>query len=93
MKLEHVAGKKKGDIKLFALSTCGWCKKTKELLNGLGVDYHYVFVDLVPDEEKEEVMNEIKKWNPDTSFPTVVLDNKKCIVGFKPDELKERLGK
>lgn len=27
MKLEHVDGENKGNIILFALSTCGWCKK------------------------------------------------------------------
>lgn len=29
MKLEHVDGENKGNIVLFALSTCGWCKKNK----------------------------------------------------------------
>jgi glutaredoxin-like protein NrdH len=93
MKLEHVAGRKKGDITLFALSTCGWCKKTKALLGELGVDYNYVFVDLIPEEEKDEVMKEVMKWNPDCSFPTLVVDNKTCLVGFRPDEMKELLGK
>lgn len=93
MKFEHVSGKKKGDVTLFALSTCGWCKKTKALLGELGVEYKYIFVDLVPDEEKDQVMNEVMKWNPDCSFPTLVIDNKTCLVGFRPDEMKEILGK
>ena len=93
MKMEHVAGKKKGDIVLYALSTCVWCKKTKEFLSGLGVEYSYVFVDLLTAEEKEEVMEVVAVWNPECSFPTIVINNAKCVVGFRPEEIKENLGK
>jgi len=33
MKMVHVEGKNAGQIILYALSTCGWCKKTRELLS------------------------------------------------------------
>jgi glutaredoxin len=92
MKKEHVAGKKKGDVMLFALSTCGWCRKTKEFLNELGIDYNYVYVDLAEGKEQEEIENELEKWNPEGSFPTIVINNKECIVGYKPDDLKKKLG-
>jgi len=92
VRIEHVKGKNKGKILLYALSTCGWCKKTKELLNNLGVEYSLIHVDLVDESEKDKVMDEIKKWNAFRSFPTIVINNKKCIVGFKEDEIKEALG-
>lgn len=92
MKIEHVAGKKKADVMLYALSTCAWCKKTKQYLNELGVEYRFVFVDLLPDEDKDEAVEEIRRWNPACSFPTIVIDNTECMVGFKPDELKKKLG-
>lgn len=44
MKLEHVDGENKGNIVLFALSTCGWCKKTRMLIEDLGVEYDYIYV-------------------------------------------------
>ena len=91
MKKEHVPGKKKCDLMLYALSTCVWCKKTKQLLKDLGVDYDYVFVDLAQGKDQEEAEQELRKWNPDGSFPTLVIDNKECIVGYKPDEIKQRL--
>lgn len=90
--VKHISGKKVGNIFMFAISTCGWCKKTKTFLGDLGVDYYYVDVDLLPEDEKEEAQEEIKKWNPSLSFPTVVLDNKNCVVGYRPEELKEKLG-
>lgn len=92
IKIEHIKGKNKGKILLYALSTCGWCKKTKELLNNLGIEYSYIFVDLLEDTDKEKVMDDVKKWNPACSFPTIVINNKDCIVGFKEDEIKEALG-
>jgi glutaredoxin-like protein NrdH len=92
VKIEHIKGKNKGNILLYALSTCIWCKKTKEFLNNLGVEYSYVFVDLVEESEEEKIMDEIRKWNPACSFPTIVINNKQCIVGYKEDKIKEALG-
>ena len=91
LQAEHVEGENKGKIMLYALSTCGWCRKTKELLNELGVEYEYIYVDLLEDEDEDTAMDEVKKWNPRLSFPTLVIDDK-CIVGFKEDEIREVLG-
>ena len=45
----HVAARdKKHKVKLYALSTCGWCRKTKELLVEEGVDHEFVDIDLAP---------------------------------------------
>jgi len=91
MEMEHISGKKSGDIKLYALSTCPWCKKTKKLLSDLGVDYYFIDVDLLTGEEKERTVSIIRKWNPSTSFPTLVINESKCIVGFKEQEIKDAL--
>ncbi len=93
MKLKQVSGEDQGKIVLFALSTCGWCKKTKRLLNDLGVEYSYVDVDQLKENEKTEAVDELKKWNPKCSFPTLVIDDENCIVGFKEDEIKEAIEK
>jgi glutaredoxin len=74
------------------LSTCGWCAKTKALLNELGVEYDYTDVDKLRGEEQDNVIKEIQKYNPVCSFPTLVIDSKKCIVGFKVDDIREALG-
>ncbi len=89
MTIEHISGKNVGNIMLYALSTCGWCKKTKELLNDMGVEYDYIFVDLLQDKEREDVIRELDKWNPSRSFPTLVINNDKCIIGYKEDEIRK----
>jgi glutaredoxin len=93
MTKKHVPGKNKGDVMVYALSTCIWCRKVKELLNSLGVDYYYTDVDTVEETaEKERIKQEINKWNSSGSFPTIVVNNKECIVGFDESKIKETLG-
>ena len=87
----HVEGEKKGDIFLYAISTCVWCRRVKRLLENFGVDYSYIDVDMVIGEEKESVKDDLKEWNPRSSFPTLVINNEHCIVGFKEQEIKEAL--
>ncbi|MBN1390499.1 MAG: glutaredoxin family protein [Candidatus Thermoplasmatota archaeon] len=90
--LTDVDGDDRGEIKLYAISTCVWCKRTKALLEHLGVRYSYIFVDQLDRETRTEVENEVTKWNPRCSFPTMVIENRKCIVGFQEEEIKEALG-
>lgn len=89
--MEHVSGKNAGDIKLYALSTCPWCKKAKALLDSMGVEYSFLDVDLLTGTEREQAITEVKKWNPGGSYPTIVIDGNKTIVGFKETEIREAL--
>jgi glutaredoxin-like protein NrdH len=93
IEVKSIKGKDKGKIKLYALSTCIWCGKTKKLLNDLGVSYDFVDVDLLDYEDQQEALKEIKKHNPGGGFPTMVIDDKDCIVGFDESKIKEKFGK
>jgi len=93
MTVVHVPGRKSGNVMLYALSTCGWCRKTKELLDDLGVEYDYEYVDQLQGDEREAAIREVTRWNPSCSFPTLVLDNKKPIVGYRENEIREALEK
>jgi glutaredoxin len=91
MVVEHVNGKNRGRVMLYALSTCQWCNKTKELLKDLGVEFDYEYVDLLDEKEQDKAMNALEKWNPRGSFPTLVIDDRRCIVGFREQEIREAL--
>ena len=93
IKIEKVEGKDKGDIMLYALSTCVWCRRTKQLLKDLGVSFSYIYVDLLEEDDKDEIMEKIEKWNPRLSFPTIIFRKEKCITGFKEEEIKKELNK
>jgi glutaredoxin len=91
MAVIHVKGKNKGKIMLYALSTCVWCRKTKQLLDQMGVEYDFVEVDLLQGEARTEATDEVKKLNPRCSFPTLSI-NDQCIVGYDEQKVKEALG-
>ena len=59
--MQHVPGENRGKITLYALSTCGWCQKTKNFLDELGVKYSYVYVDLLEGKERESVTFDAKQ--------------------------------
>jgi len=92
MGTEHVAGKDRGAVMLYALSTCGWCAKTKDLLKELGVAFDFAYVDLLEGTEQDDAIDRVEKWNPSGSFPTLVIDNRKSIVGFRENEIREAFG-
>ena len=92
MTVEHVDGKDRGKVMLYALSTCGWCAKTKDLIRQLGVAFDYTYVDLLEGKEQDEAMSQVEKFNPNGSFPTLVIEGKKAIVGFREQEIREALG-
>jgi len=89
----RVEGNDKGKIKLYALSTCIWCGKTKKLLNDLNVSYDFIDVDLLDYEDQQEALKEIKKYNPGGGFPTMIIEDKDCIVGFDESKIKEKFEK
>jgi glutaredoxin-like protein NrdH len=91
MVIEHVNGKNKGTVMLYALSTCGWCRMTRELLTNLGVEFSFVYVDLLSGDELGQVTGELRKFNTKNSFPTLVINGNKVIIGYRDDEIVEAL--
>lgn len=78
-------------IFLYTLSTCGHCKAAKKFLGKCKVVYDFKDVDKTTGEERQAILEDVKKWNPDCSFPTIIIGDK-VIVGFKKEEIKEALG-
>ncbi len=90
MKVEKVSGNNnKHKVMLYALSTCGWCKKTKKFLQDKGIGYEYVDVDLCDEKDLDAVREDLKKRGLGMSFPVVIVDDKNNIVGFREDKLNE----
>ena len=79
-------------VLFYGLSTCVWCKRTREFLEESDVGFDYVYVDMLEGDERARTIEEIKRVNPKTNFPTVVIDGDTAVVGYDPDRLKEELG-
>lgn len=78
-------------IKLYTLSTCVWCKKTKKLLTDNGVSFTDYDVDLLTGEEQEKVLQEIDKLVSKRSFPIMVA-GEKVIQGYNEEKILEAIG-
>jgi glutaredoxin-like protein NrdH len=79
------------DITVYSLSTCSHCKAVKKFLGECTVKYEFVDVDTFQGEERKAILDDIKKFNPRCSFPTVIIGDK-VIVGYKEKDIKEALG-
>lgn len=78
-------------VKIFSLSTCSHCKSTKKLLADCTVQYDFVDVDMLQGEERSAILEDVKKFNPKCSFPTIIIGDR-VIVGYKETEIREALG-
>lgn len=92
MDFVKIQGKnRKHKILMYALSTCAWCKLTKQFLKDNSVEFEYVDVDLCDDDDKEKIRKDILSRRGSLSYPTIIVDNKTLIIGFRKDKLKEAL--
>ncbi len=90
----EVAGTKKGPgITVYALSTCGFCKRAMTFLQNNGLSYRYIHVDTIPIDTKNEIKRELKeKYKVDIAFPFATVDGNKYLVGFIEADWKLTLG-
>ena len=93
MPFSKVQGKKnEHKVVVYALSTCVWCKMTKQFLKDNDIEFEHIDVDLCEPEEKEKVRQQILNKGGNLSYPTTIIDDKTLITGFRKDLLKEALG-
>ena len=74
--------------KVYALSTCPYCKRTRRFLDNHKIAYDCIEVDLLDDDKQDKVMDEIEKLTGRRSFPVVVV-GKEIIVGHDEARLKK----
>jgi len=78
-------------VKVYTLSTCSHCKATKKFLNENKIAFDATDVDLLQGAAREAVLNEVIQYNPQRSFPTIIIGDT-IIIGFKERDIREALG-
>lgn len=78
------------DVNVYALSTCIHCKNAKKYLDECGVKYNCVYVDRLAGQERKDVIEKVKEYNPAVSFPTIVIEDS-VVVGFNKDKIDKAL--
>lgn len=86
-----MAPTKKIKIMLYTLSTCSHCMRTKKFFRDNGIEVEFTDVDLLEGEERQRVMDEVRKLNPECTFPTICIGDT-VVVGFNEERIRKALG-
>ena len=78
-------------IRMYTLSTCGHCKAAKKFMSDHGIATQCTDVDLLTGDQRKTTIEEVKKYNPACSFPTILVGDR-VIIGFNEAALREALG-
>jgi glutaredoxin len=94
LSFEAVTGTKTDPaITVYALSTCGFCKRAMTFLETNGYAYRFIHVDKIGLETKNEVKKELKEhYKTDIAFPFVTVGANDYLVGFIEADWKRTLG-
>ena len=87
-----VSGKEIGEIKVYALSTCIWCRKCKTFFDNNEVAYSYCYIDLLPQEEQDEIEEMLSEHTTIISYPVVFAEGHDVVVGYNEKKLKKIIG-
>ncbi len=77
---------------MYTLSTCPWCRKTKQFFKERNIQFEYVDYDLAGEEEQEKIMEDMDRRSSNTAFPFVMIDEE-IIVGYNPEKYSELLNR
>jgi len=75
---------------LYALSTCPWCRKIKDLLTEHGVPFDFIDYDLADEATQRRIMEELDKEGT-SLFPFMRIDGE-AVTGYQPDRVLKLLG-
>lgn len=93
MKVVKVSGKNnKHRVLVYALSTCPWCRLTKQFLKDSEIEYEYVDVDFCVEEDMNKIRKHIFNLGGKLTYPVIIIDDKILINGFRREQIKEVLG-
>lgn len=75
---------------MYGLSTCGWCAKARAWLEANADAYDLVYVDLLDDDERNQLMSRLQGHVSRVAFPMIFF-GEECVVGYRPEEYERLL--
>jgi glutaredoxin-like protein NrdH len=78
-------------VNMYTLSTCSHCKAAKKFLSDHGIRYEFTDVDLLAGDDRTSVVEQMRKVNPQLTFPTILI-GEYVIIGNREDQIREALG-
>ena len=79
-------------VTIYALSTCLWCRKTKNYFEENKIPFEAVDYDRQDEDRQEEMMAEMRAAGSPGSFPFIRIGGA-CVQGYDPVEFGKLLEK
>jgi len=80
-------------LRLYALSTCAFCRRAMKYLEDHDFQYEYVHLDKIDFEVKREAKIELRsRYDNLPVFPILTVDEKAAVSGFVEDKWAGMLG-
>jgi glutaredoxin len=88
----HEDGQKKDHkVVVYALSTCGFCRRGLAFLRDNSIEFDYIYMDKISYETKSELKDALsEKYKERVAFPFIVIDDAECLVGFNEEKWKDK---
>ncbi|MBN2155783.1 MAG: glutaredoxin [Candidatus Lokiarchaeota archaeon] len=81
------------DVTVYALSTCGFCRRALQFLRDADCKFKFVYVDKLPYETKQQLKEELQdRYEKRVVFPYLVIDDSDVLAGFVEEDWKNTLG-
>jgi glutaredoxin len=77
-------------VSMYTLSTCPWCRKTKNYFTQHNIPFTYIDYDLADEKVQSRILDELDAAGA-TGFPFVKIDDE-FIVGYQPDRYTKAMG-
>jgi glutaredoxin len=77
-------------VTMYTLSTCPWCRKTKQYFKDKRIDFEFIDYDMVDGSGQDRIVEDMKKYTQHMAFPFVKIGDK-AVVGFNPEKYEELL--
>jgi len=77
-------------VSMYTLSTCPWCRKTKQFFRDKSVPFDYIDYDLAKEEEQNKIASEMMKNTGHIAFPFVKVGDT-VVIGFNPERFEQLL--
>lgn len=79
-------------VLLYTLSTCPWCRKTKQFFQDRHVPFDFIDYDLASNDEQDRIVAHMRKYTSHVSFPFVLI-GEEVVQGYNPEMYEKLLNK
>ena len=75
-------------VSMYTLSTCPWCRKTKQFFKDKNIQFDFIDYDLATEGEQDRISKDMMKYTGHVAFPFVRIDEE-VVIGYNPEKYEE----